>query len=47
MRINDEGFALLVFDADRDGPAYGSAQLTLQPIGTDSPSDEIILEWEN
>ena len=47
MRVNDDGFALLVFDADRNGPVYDSAKLTLQPLDSESPSDEIILQWES
>jgi hypothetical protein len=29
IKVNEQGFGLLVFDADRNGPVYDPAQLTL------------------
>lgn len=46
MPINEEGFGLLVFDADESGPEYRSALLTLQPEGSTSPSEDVVLAWE-
>jgi hypothetical protein len=45
MEVNDQGFSLLAFDADTDGPVYEAAQITLQPVGSTTPSGEPILEW--
>ena len=46
MSVNDQGFGLLVFDADRDGPIYESAQLTLQSVGSTTPAGDPILVWQ-
>jgi hypothetical protein len=46
MKVNEQGFGLLVFDADRNGPVYDSAQLTLQPIGSSTPANSSILTWK-
>jgi hypothetical protein len=46
MKVNEQGFGLLVFDADRNGPVYDSAQLTLQPIGSSAPAGSPILAWK-
>jgi hypothetical protein len=46
LKVNDDGFALLVFDADQTGPVYDSARLTLQSFNSESPADDIILQWE-
>lgn len=46
MKVNEQGFGLLVFDADRNGPVYDSAQLTLQPIGSQTPSSSAVLLWQ-
>lgn len=45
MSVNDDGFGLLLFDADRDGPVYDVAQLTLQPLGNNRPTAEPIISW--
>lgn len=47
MKINEQGFALLVFDADRDGPEYDSAWLTLQPEGSQTPVESPVLIWQS
>jgi hypothetical protein len=45
LPVNDQGFGLLTFDADHDGPLYDAAQLTLQPPGAESPGGETVLTW--
>ena len=46
LSVNDQGFGLLVFDADDNGPVYEAVQLTLQPIGSLTPAGEPILLWQ-
>lgn len=46
MAVNSQGFGLVVFQADRNGPVYESAQLTLQPEGGAAPSGVRVLTWE-
>ncbi|MCQ3973754.1 MAG: hypothetical protein DPW09_09950 [Anaerolineae bacterium] len=46
MKVNEQGFGLLVFDADRNGPVYDAAQLTLQPIDSTTPTDSPLLTWK-
>lgn len=46
MKVNEQGFGLLVFDADRNGPIYDSAQLTLQPVGSSAAIASPILVWK-
>jgi hypothetical protein len=45
LMLNDQGFGLVTFDADEDGPVYDAALLTLQAPGGDAPSGETILVW--
>lgn len=45
INVNSEGFGLLVYEADRKGPIYDSAQLTLQAKGSTLLSGEVILAW--
>jgi len=42
----NQGFGALVFDADRTGPVYAAAQVTLQPKGSTSPGGTTVLEWQ-
>jgi anti-sigma factor RsiW len=42
----NQGFGVLVFDADRPGPVYEAAQITLQPRGGTAPSGPPILQWQ-
>ena len=44
LDVNAQGFGLLVFDADRDGPQYEAALLTLQEPGP-TPAGETVLAW--
>ena len=45
LKINEQGFGILVFDAATDGPVYDKAELTLQPSGSTLPSGDVILTW--
>jgi len=45
LPVNDQGFGLLTFDADHDGPVYEAAQLTLQAAGAEAPGGETVLAW--
>jgi anti-sigma factor RsiW len=45
LPVNDQGFGLLTFDADHDGPNYDAARLTLQAAGTDDPGGTTVLAW--
>jgi len=42
----NQGFGVLVFDADRPGPVYEAAQITLQPRGGTTPSGSPLLQWQ-
>jgi Anti-sigma-K factor rskA/Putative zinc-finger len=46
MKVDEKGFGLLVFTADRPGPSYEAAQLILQPIGSTSPTGTPIIAWQ-
>jgi anti-sigma factor RsiW len=50
LEINAEGFGQLVFQADRNGPVYESAWLTLQPpvppSQTAAPQGPTLLRWD-
>jgi hypothetical protein len=50
LDINTDGFAQLVFQADRNGPAYESASLTLQPLAlvgqTPAAPGTPLLRWD-
>ncbi len=46
LKLNDQGFGLLILEADHNGPVYESAQLTLQPEGSATPPAPPILFWE-
>ena len=46
LTLNEQGFGLLVFDAESGDPEYANARLTLQPLGSDAPSDQVILLWD-
>lgn len=47
LAVNEGGFGLLVFDADRNGPVYDSALLTLQPDGGVTPTENTALLWRS
>lgn len=46
MKIDHEGFAILIYAANRNGPEYTRAQLTLQLVGADTPLGDPILTWQ-
>ncbi len=46
MTVNSQGFGLLIFDADHNGPVYEAAQLTLQSEGSTTPSGVSVILWE-
>jgi hypothetical protein len=46
MKVDEKGFGLLVFTADRPGPVYEAAELILQPIGSTSPTRAPIIAWQ-
>jgi hypothetical protein len=46
LAVNSQGFGLLIFEADRNGPSYESAEITLQPMGSSTPSAPPVLLWE-
>lgn len=46
LKLNDQGFGMLVFDANRIGPSYESALLILQPIQSTSPAGIPVLQWK-
>ncbi len=46
LAVNAQGFGLLVFDADRNGPVYEAARLTLQAEGSTTVSGTLVLLWE-
>ena len=45
LPVNDQGFGLLTFEADHDGPSYEAARLTLQAAGAEAPGGETVLAW--
>jgi hypothetical protein len=46
MTVNNEGFALILYDAGRVGPEYESARVVLQPAGSIAPQGRVVLQWE-
>jgi hypothetical protein len=47
MVVNAQGFALLVFRAQRPGPAYDEARLVLQPKNAATPAGTTVLVWHS
>jgi hypothetical protein len=45
LRVNKEGFGLLVFDAARTGPRYTAARIYLQQRGSTRPAGPLVLAW--
>jgi hypothetical protein len=45
FNVNNEGFGLLLFDDDQNGPIYDAAEVTLQPVGTRTPLGPATLRW--
>jgi Anti-sigma-K factor rskA/Putative zinc-finger len=46
MKINQDGFALLIYDAPHNDPVYTSAYLTLQPQGSTTPMGDPVIAWQ-
>jgi hypothetical protein len=46
MPLDRQGFALLVFKADRPGPRYGNVRVLLQRKGATRPSGTPVLVWD-
>lgn len=46
MKINDEGFALVIYQAPQNDPLYTSAYVTLQPQGSTAPTADPIIAWQ-
>jgi len=46
MQINQEGFALVIYEADQNDPAYTSAYVTLQPQGSIVPEGTPVIAWQ-
>jgi hypothetical protein len=46
LNTNEQGFGLIVFKANRNGPTFDSVRVTLQPMGSTSPSDPPVLIWD-
>jgi anti-sigma-K factor RskA len=47
LQLNEDGFGLLLFDADQPGPAYESVQITLQPPDQIRDPGKPILQWRH
>jgi hypothetical protein len=45
LKLDDSGFGVLVFEAQRKGPRYESAQVVLQPGGSNTPTGRRVLTW--
>lgn len=45
LAVNNQGFGLLVFDADSNGPVYEAARLTRQPEGATAPTEPPVIQW--
>jgi len=46
MPVNENGFALILFEAGRDGPVYYAARVVRQPQGSTTPEGTIVIRWE-
>lgn len=46
MTVNKDGFGLLVYKADHNGPVYDAARLRLDPEGSTTPSGPLVLQWD-
>jgi hypothetical protein len=47
MVVNAQGFALVVFKAERRGPAYDEARVVLQAKDAASPAGTTVLVWRS
>lgn len=46
MKINQEGFALVIYEADQHDPIYDRAYVTLQPQGSARPEGAPVIAWQ-
>jgi hypothetical protein len=46
MRINDDGFALIIYEAKQNDPLYDSAFVTLQAQGSATPTGDPVIAWQ-
>ncbi|MFZ4657139.1 MAG: anti-sigma factor domain-containing protein [Caldilineaceae bacterium] len=46
MKINQEGFALVIYEADQHDPIYDRAYVTLQPQGSATPEGAPVIAWQ-
>lgn len=46
MKINQEGFALVIYEADQHDPSYDRAYVTLQPQGSATPEGAPVIAWQ-
>lgn len=45
LAVNADGFGMIVFDSDQNGPSYEAAQIVLQPEDSISPEGTVVLLW--
>lgn len=45
LKVNEKGFGLLVFKAERPGPRYDAARVVLQPARAKPPGAAPVLAW--
>ncbi len=46
LAVNADGFGMLVFDSDQNGPSCEAAQIVLQPEDSISPEGVVVLLWK-
>lgn len=46
MKINQEGFALVIYEAVQNDPIYTHAYVTLQPQGSTTPAGTPVIAWQ-
>lgn len=46
LKINQDGFALVIYEADQNDPTYTRAYVTLQPQGSNTPAGEPVIAWQ-
>lgn len=45
MAVDDDGFGMLIHQAEQEGPSYDAVALTLQRLGAVEPEGEPLLVW--
>lgn len=46
LKVNEEGFGLLVVEGDEAGPEYSLVLITVQRVGSTQPDGVTVLTWE-